>query len=75
MRDGFMEVSESKWKPFWGASLVLTGAVLFSAKAIFVKLVYRYDIDSITALALRMLFAIPFFAWIAYRSGSAKKPP
>lgn len=73
MRDGFMEVSESKWKPFWGASLVLTGAVLFSAKGIFVKLVYRYDIDSITALALRMLFAIPFFAWIAYRSGSAKK--
>ncbi|AYV56790.1 DMT family transporter [Leptospira kmetyi] len=63
-----MEVSESKWKPFLGASLVLAGAVFFSAKAIFVKLVYRYEVDSITALALRMLFAIPFFAWIAYKS-------
>ncbi|MBM9499030.1 EamA family transporter [Leptospira sp. 201903071] len=63
-----MEVSESKWKPFLGAALVLVGAVFFSAKAIFVKLIYRYDIDSITALTLRMLFAIPFFAWIAFRS-------
>ncbi|EQA64480.1 DMT family transporter [Leptospira alexanderi] len=68
-----MESSESKWKPFWGISLVLTGAVFFSAKAIFVKLVYRYNIDSTTALALRMLFAIPFFAWIAYRSGNTNK--
>ncbi|RHX83888.1 DMT family transporter [Leptospira stimsonii] len=63
-----MEASESKWKPFLGTSLVLAGAVFFSAKAIFVKLVYRYDVDSITALTLRMLFAIPFFAWIAFRS-------
>ncbi|EMN90905.1 DMT family transporter [Leptospira weilii] len=64
---------ESKWKPFWGISLVLAGAVFFSAKAIFVKLVYRYNIDSTTALTLRMLFAIPFFAWIAYRSGNMNK--
>ncbi|TGK33803.1 permease [Leptospira gomenensis] len=63
-----MEVSESKWKPFLGASLILAGAVFFSAKAIFVKLVYRYDVDSITALTLRMLFAVPFFVWIAVRS-------
>ncbi|PKA04830.1 DMT family transporter, partial [Leptospira ellisii] len=63
-----MEVSESRWKPFLGASLILAGAVFFSAKAVFVKLVYRYDVDSITALTLRMLFAVPFFAWIAIRS-------
>ncbi|EMY23351.1 EamA-like transporter family protein [Leptospira interrogans serovar Australis str. 200703203] len=35
-------------------------------------MVYRYDIDSITALTLRMLFAIPFFAWIAFRSKNTK---
>ncbi|XDD49441.1 DMT family transporter [Leptospira sp. WS92.C1] len=64
-----MEVSESKWKPFLGTALILAGAVFFSAKAIFVKLVYRYEIDSITALTLRMLFAIPFFAWIAFHPG------
>ncbi|WP_061242068.1 DMT family transporter [Leptospira interrogans] len=68
----FMEVSESKWKPFLGTCIVLIGAIFFSAKAIFVKLVYRYDIDSITALTLRMLFAIPFFAWIAFRSKNTK---
>lgn len=48
------------------------GSDFFSAKAIFVKLIYRYDIDSITALTLRMLFAIPFFAWIAFRSKNTK---
>ncbi|EMY77161.1 EamA-like transporter family protein [Leptospira weilii serovar Ranarum str. ICFT] len=62
----------SKWKPFWGISFVLAGAIFFSAKAIFVKLVYRYDVDPVTALTLRMLFAIPFFGWIAIRSGKTK---
>lgn len=45
------------------------GAVLFSAKAIVVKLCYRYGADTQTVLALRMLFALPFFwgavAWHA----------
>jgi drug/metabolite transporter (DMT)-like permease len=40
------------------------GAVLFSAKAIVVKLSYRYGADAQTVLALRMLFALPFF-WVA----------
>lgn len=40
------------------------GAVLFSAKAVVVKLSYQYGSDAATVLALRMLFAMPFF-WVA----------
>ena len=40
------------------------GAVLFSAKAIVVKLCYRHGADAETVLALRMIFSLPFF-WSA----------
>jgi drug/metabolite transporter (DMT)-like permease len=41
--------------------LAALGAVLFSAKAVVVKLCYRYGADTETVLALRMLFSLPFF--------------
>ena len=40
----------------------MAGSVLFSAKAMVVKLAYRHGVDAVTLLALRMLFAAPFFA-------------
>ncbi|MCB0587542.1 MAG: DMT family transporter [Phaeodactylibacter sp.] len=54
-----------------GAALVLLGAVLFSTKAVIVKLAYRYEVDSISLLALRMLFSLPFFLLVASYSGKA----
>jgi drug/metabolite transporter (DMT)-like permease len=45
-----------------GLLLAAAGAVLFSGKAIVVKLAYRYGVDAETLLALRMLLALPFFA-------------
>jgi drug/metabolite transporter (DMT)-like permease len=45
-----------------GLALAITGSVLFSAKAIVVKLAYRYGVDAATLIALRMLFSVPFFA-------------
>jgi drug/metabolite transporter (DMT)-like permease len=44
-----------------GLLLAVTGAILFSGKAIVVKLAYRYGVDAETLIALRMLFALPFF--------------
>lgn len=41
--------------------LAALGAVLFSAKAVVVKLCYRHGADTETVLALRMLFSLPFF--------------
>lgn len=48
-----------------GLLIAATAAILFSAKAIVAKLLYRYDVDAVTVLALRMLYSAPFFFAIA----------
>jgi len=54
-----------------GILIALVGAVLFSTKAIFVKLAYRdTNIDAATLLAWRMIFSIPFFVGAAFVSSS-----
>ncbi len=56
-----------KAKNFWfGIFLGILGVVLFSSKAVMVKLAYQYDVDAITILLLRMLFSFPFYVVIAY---------
>jgi drug/metabolite transporter (DMT)-like permease len=55
----------------WGILICLLGAVCFSTKAIFVKLAYRdTGIDAVPLLALRMIFALPFFLVSAFVSSS-----
>jgi len=51
-----------------GAALVLLGSICFSAKAVMVKLAYRYEIDSVSLMALRMIFSLPFFLLVAFFS-------
>ncbi len=53
--------------------LGVLGAVLFSSKAILVKLTYRIEpIDATTMLTLRLLFALPFYLFsIARQSRNA----
>ena len=48
-----------------GLAIAIGGAVLFSTKAIVAKLMYRYNVDAFTVVALRMLFSVPVFAGIA----------
>lgn len=52
-----------------GPACVLCAAIGFSAKAIFVKLVYPYGVQPITVLALRMLLSLPFFLALAWLPG------
>jgi len=56
-----------------GFLITVTGAILFSTKAIIVKLAFaNTPIDALTLLTLRMTFSLPFYlvaAWI----GSSKK--
>ncbi len=57
-----------------GVLLALAGSIAFSGKAIIVKLAYRYNVDAVTLLMLRMLLALPFFvvlSWWASRSKAA----
>ncbi|WP_422359419.1 DMT family transporter [Reichenbachiella sp.] len=49
-----------------GVILALLGVVLFSAKAVMVKLAYQYDVDAVSLLLLRMLFALPLYLVIAF---------
>lgn len=54
-----------------GILIALAGAILFSTKAIFVKLAYRdTNVDAITLLAWRMIFSLPFFVSAAFVSSS-----
>ncbi|GAA5786944.1 DMT family transporter [Chitiniphilus shinanonensis] len=43
-----------------GVALAVFAAVGFASKAIFVKLAYRFHVDAITLLTLRLLLALPF---------------
>ena len=47
-----------------GVIIGILGIVLFSSKAVMVKLAYQYEVDAITVLMLRMLFALPFYIGI-----------
>ncbi len=49
-----------------GIALAILAAFGFSFKAILVKLAYPYGIDAVTLLALRMIFALPFFLWVGF---------
>jgi len=56
---------------YWlGAFLVFFAAFCFALKGIFIKLAYRYDIDAISLLALRMGFALPIYVFFAFRFSS-----
>jgi drug/metabolite transporter (DMT)-like permease len=52
-----------------GIACVLAGSIAFSAKPVLVKAVYQYGIDTVTLLALRMLFAAPLFLLMAWWAG------
>jgi drug/metabolite transporter (DMT)-like permease len=50
--------------------IVAASSLFFCSKAVFVKLAYRYQMDAVTVLALRMALALPFFlvgGWIDAR--------
>ncbi len=51
-----------------GLLLAGAGAIAFSAKAIIVKLAYRYGVDAVTLIMYRMLFALPIFLFMAWWS-------
>jgi drug/metabolite transporter (DMT)-like permease len=55
-----------------GVLLAAVGAIAFSGKAVIVKLCYRYGVDAITVLMLRMLFALPLFLALSWWGGRGK---
>lgn len=48
-----------------GIILGLIGIILFSSKAVMVKLAYQYHVDAVSVLMFRMLFSFPIYLVIA----------
>ncbi len=55
-------------KQLLGFLVGILGIVLFSSKAVLVKLMYKHEVPMITALFLRMLFSFPFYVFILVSS-------
>ncbi|MGV3628943.1 MAG: DMT family transporter [Betaproteobacteria bacterium] len=60
---------QSRRNAWIGIACVLAGSVAFSAKPVLVKAAYQYGIDTMSLLALRMLFAAPLFLLMAWWAG------
>jgi drug/metabolite transporter (DMT)-like permease len=50
----------------YGICIGILGIIMFSSKAVMVKLMYNYEVNSLDALLLRMLFSFPIYLIIAY---------
>ena len=59
---------DARQRTLTGLILASAGAIAFSGKAIIVKLSYRYGVDAVTVIMLRMLLALPFFIAMGFWS-------
>lgn len=58
-----------------GKVYAVLAAAGFSLKAVFVKLAYAAGpVDALTLLAMRMLLALPLFAWLAFTAPAGGQP-
>ncbi|SMF86434.1 Threonine/homoserine efflux transporter RhtA [Azospirillum oryzae] len=55
-----------------GLGLAVAGVIAFSLRPVIIKLAYRYNVDPVTLIMLRMVFALPFFLAMALWSGVKK---
>jgi drug/metabolite transporter (DMT)-like permease len=69
-------VSQSHRNPdLVAAAIILLGAVLFSSKAIMVKLAMQHGVEPVALLLLRLVFAAPFYvAVLGWRKYSTSEP-
>jgi len=58
-----------------GLGLAVAGVVAFSLRPVIIKLAYRYNVDPVTLIMLRMVFALPFFLGMALWSGRGVRAP
>ncbi len=65
-------MSSATRSAYIGVACTLAGSIAFSGKPVIIKLAYAYSVDTMTLLALRMLFAMPFFLLMAWWAG---RPP
>jgi drug/metabolite transporter (DMT)-like permease len=61
---------------FIGVAILIIANVGFSSKAVLIKLMYQYQVDTVSVITLRMLLSVPFFIltalWLASRENNVK---
>lgn len=65
-----MSGATARRSAYIGVACTLIGAIAFSGKPVIIKMAYGYGVDVMTLLALRMLFALPFFLAMAWWAGA-----
>jgi len=68
-RRRLVPASPARRNVWLGIACALVGSIAFSGKPVLVKAAYQYGVDTTTLLALRMLFAAPLFAMMAWWAG------
>ena len=63
-----------KDKQLLGVVLAVVGIIMFSAKAVMVKMAYQYDVDALSLLMFRMLFALPVYLIILFSLSRSPGP-
>ncbi len=66
-----MTPSTTARSAYIGIACAILASITFSGKTIIVKLAYQHGVDVLTLLALRMLFSLPFFLFMAWWAGAA----
>ena len=62
----FLSNSTARTRFLFGVFILVIANVGFSSKAVLIKLMYQYHVDTISVLALRLLFSLPFYIIIAF---------
>lgn len=60
-----LQSTPSRQRLLFGILILAIANICFSAKAVIIKLMYRYDVDTQSVIALRMLLALPFYLGVA----------
>lgn len=68
-----MTSAAARRSAYIGVGCTLIGSIAFSGKPVIIKMAYQYGVDVMTLLALRMLFALPFFLAMAWWVGAPGK--
>lgn len=67
-----------KYQSLFPIVLILLGAIMSSTKAVIIKLAYQHEVDTLSMLTLRMIFALPFFVGLAvyaeYKNRQSDRP-
>ena len=62
----FYNSTTARTRFFIGIFILMIANIGFSSKAVLIKIMYLYHVDTISVIALRMLFSVPFYIIIAY---------